>query len=106
MLEIMTKKNKKEETGKHSSRIADYDPYAFNGLVDDALGINNKKEDKGIERKIMKATERDLLKYMHNGEWQKISEFKYRMPSLREWVCELEYRFWSQKDVVNSHWQQ
>jgi hypothetical protein len=42
------KKNKKEETGNHhSSKIADYDPYAFNKLVDDALGLKKKEETKG-----------------------------------------------------------
>jgi hypothetical protein len=52
----LKKTNKKEEeTDSRSSRIADYDPYAFNRLIDDALGINNKKkeeeEDKGIEKR-------------------------------------------------------
>jgi hypothetical protein len=52
----------------------------------------------------MKATERDLLKYMRNGEWAKISEFKYRMPHLREWVEELEYQYWDDYDQRMSQW--
>jgi hypothetical protein len=81
---------KERKEGQEPTR-REYSDCNFDKLVDEALGLDkNNNEREMMERQIMKATQRDLLKYMHTGKWQKISEFKYRRPQLRKFVEELE----------------
>jgi hypothetical protein len=95
---------KKEETGNNHSSTTGYDPYHFNKLVDDVLGNNKRGEEEDneelskLDKKIKKATEIELLKLMNEGNWDLISEFKYRMPHLKKWVDELEHQYWDDHD--------
>ena len=101
------KKKKEEHSNNHHSSTADYDPYQFNKLVDDPLGTKREEDNKELselDKKIKRATEIELFKCMNEGKWDLISEFKYRMPHLREWVDELEYRYWDDHDARMSQW--
>jgi hypothetical protein len=76
-------------------------------LVDEVTKDQQEEIDSGLaklDEKTRIATEQDLLRWMKEGgsKWALISEFKYRMPHLRKWVEELEYRHWSEMDASNS----
>jgi hypothetical protein len=74
-------------------------------LVEGAEGEDNSRLAK-LDAKIRTATEQDLLRLMKEGgsKWGLIAQFKYRRPELREWIDELEYRYWDDHYAHMSQW--